>query len=185
MAEREALTAEAVRQLLDYDPATGLFRWKARTPEMFAGRKYSKDRECSRWNARYAGYIAGSVENDGYLAIKIDGKKHKAHRLAWLFMTGAWPIDEIDHIDRIRTNNAFGNLRESTRNGNAWNKGRQINNTSGFKGVSYYKRYNKYMASIRVNRKQINLGYFTTPEAAHAAYCRAAREHHGEFARFN
>ncbi|MCI0598731.1 MAG: HNH endonuclease [Beijerinckiaceae bacterium] len=94
---------------------------------------------------------------------------------------GAWPIAQIDHINGDRADNRFLNLREATRTENAWNAKLRSDSHSGFKGVRRHKR--RWCAYIKVSGKQKHLGSFATPEEAHDAYCRAAREHHGQFAR--
>lgn len=90
---------------------------------------------------------------------------------------------KVDHVDGNGLNNTRSNLRVATTSENGMNRGKQKNNKSGFKGVCFFARTNKWVAYIRVNRKSRNLGYFFTPEEAHAAYCAAASELHGEFAR--
>jgi len=90
----------------------------------------------------------------------------------------------IDHIDGNKLNNRFRNLREATRSENNSNSKRPANNSSGFKGVSYRKQVGRWTAQITVNNKRSHIGYFNTPEAAHAAYVRAAKQSRGEFARF-
>jgi hypothetical protein len=108
---------------------------------------------------------------------------YHAHRLAWLYMTGAWPTGgEVDHIDTDRGNNVWTNLRDSTRRQNGSNVDIRSNNTSGFKGVSRCRA--KWTAHITVNYQAMHLGVFDTKEEAHAAYVEAAKRLHGEFARF-
>jgi hypothetical protein len=160
------LTAERLRELLHYDPATGVFRWRVRTS-----------------SRRAAGDIAGTAHNAGYWQIRVAGEVHLAHRLAWLYMTGAWPKDQIDHRNTDRADNRRENLREASRRQNQANKPLQKNNTSGFKGVSFSKTSGRWLAQIRRGPKAIPLGLFDTPEDAHAAYVRAAEREFGEFAR--
>lgn len=160
------LTAERLRELLTYDPASGLFTRRVyRSP-----------------NAK-AGDIAGTIDKDGYVQIQIDGKVYKAHRLAWLYMTGEWPESDIDHNDLDEGNNTWANLRPATVSQNAANCGKRPFNTSGLKGVTFDKRKGRWMAQIQVDRRCRHLGYHDTPELAHAAYASAAREIHGEYAR--
>jgi hypothetical protein len=162
------LTAERLRELLDYEPETGVFRWAV-------------DRGPGRPRV---GDAAGSADatKDGRIIIKIAGRKHKAHRLAWLSVTGAWPVGEIDHRDGNPANNAWANLREATRAENARNSKRPAHNRSGFKGVRP-KPNGRWEAFITKDSRWITLGRFPTAEEAHAAYVAAAHEHHGEFAR--
>lgn len=98
-------------------------------------------------------------------------------------MTGQIPVEQIDHIDMNKANNRFVNLREATRSENYRNRTRYSNNKSGFKGVCFYPPTNKWTAQITHLRKAKRIGYFDTPEEAHAAYCKAAQRLHGEFAR--
>ena len=107
---------------------------------------------------------AGYVAKDGYRAIKIEGKKYKAHRLIWKYHCGKDPKEFIDHIDGNRTNNNMENLRESTNQQNGYNRGPPKNNKLGIKGV--YKHRNKYAARIIINGKNKHLGVFNTIEEA-------------------
>ena len=185
IAEREALTAEYVRQILDYNPETGEFRWKERTPEMFEDTSQrSKNNRCAIWNGRYAGSIAGGINGVGYRFVWVDRRRpYLAHRLAWLYMIGEWPKNEIDHIDGDSLNNRFSNLREATRSENEHNTGVRSNNTSGYKGVCWNGKASKWQSQIMVRRRKIYLGIFDRIEDAAAAYAKAARELHGDFAR--
>jgi hypothetical protein len=153
------LTAERLRELLDYDPETGVFRWKMN---------------------RRRGKVAGTLRPDGYRQIGIDGCLYLEHRLAWLYVNGEWPADEIDHRNRERAGNQVESLRPATRPQNFANsigKG----STSGFKGVSAYGQ--KWRARICVEGNHIFLGYFDTVDDARAAYWQAAQKYCGEFAR--
>jgi HNH endonuclease/AP2 domain len=154
------LTQERLKELLSYDPETGLLT-----------RKFSN---CNRIKA---GGIAGGVSNRGYWWIRIDYKKYQAHRLAWLYIHGYWPT-KLDHINRIKDDNRVKNLREVTSAENSWNRGLQSNNKSGYTGVMWSKKDKKWKAQIRVHGKQMHLGYFPTPEEAHAAYLAAKEKHH-------
>lgn len=98
-------------------------------------------------------------------------------------MTGEWPPDEIDHINGVRDDNRWVNLRIATRGQNLCNARRRSDNTSGYKGVCWDANKGKWLASITINRKNKFLGHYETPEAGHEAYFVAAREHFGEFAR--
>jgi HNH endonuclease/AP2 domain-containing protein len=159
-------TAERVRELLDYNPLTGVFLWRV-----------------SPANNTPAGTIAGA-DCDGYRLIRVAGGRYKGHQLAWLYMTGEWPSSRIDHIDTNRGNNTWTNLRYATNSQNKANMGRRADNTSGFKGVRWYPTTKKWAAQIGFQGTRKNLGYFATPEQAHAAYCEAASRLFGEFARF-
>ena len=155
-----------VRELFDYDKATGNF--------------YTS---CSRGGV-LKGTKAGSllIGKKTYIRLRIGGKDYLAHRIAWLFVTGQDPLElQIDHIDGNGCNNAIVNLRLATSAQNSQNQKRSRTNISGYKGVSY--KQNKWEASISAHGKRRWLGYFRTPELAHMAYCKAAAELHGDFAR--
>lgn len=130
------------------------------------------------------GTIAGSAATNGRWRIKIDYVEYAGHRLAWLYVTGEWPPIDIDHEDRDPLNNRWDNLRLATPSQNGANK-MALPNSTGFKGVGHSQnnKRNPYTAMITVHQKKIYLGCFQTPEAAHAAYYKAAKEHFGEFAR--
>lgn len=160
------LTQERVRALLDYDAETGVFKW--RSPGM----------------GRSAGLRAGSVSKIGYVYIAVDGRKQLAHRLAWLWMTGAFPNGPIDHRDGQRANNKFSNLREADAFLNGANMPRHKRNTTGFKGVVKVEGCNSWTARIKAFGENRYIGSFNSPQAAHAAYCEAARSLFGEFANF-
>lgn len=183
MANLNDLTAEYVRQILDYNPETGEFRWKARTPEMFTPSARSSEWQCRSWNARYAEIRAGTLDAKGYWRIKIFNFSYAAHRIAWLWMTGSYPKAEIDHIDVDSSNNCWSNLREATHAENSRNKHKRSDNSSGKKGVRWNGLSKKWLADIVVNGKLHHLGYFENIEDAAAVYERAARDLHGEFAR--
>ena len=164
-APRPRVTHERLRELLDYDPETGVFTWKANRIRVRPGER------------------AGRVLPDGYIAIGVDGRRYQAHRLAWLYMTGKWPEGMIDHINLDRQDNRWENLRLATNIQNQANTALRSNNTSGFKGVSWHRLEKKWTANIRRAGKKVWLGYYDTPESAHEAYVMAASDHHGEFAR--
>jgi hypothetical protein len=160
-------TQEDLKRLFHYDPETGNFI-----------RKVTK-----AGNAK-AGMIAGAKSVRGGIIIRMFGNKDfRAHRLAWLYMTGEFPPDglEIDHINCNPEDNRWCNLRLATKSQNKHNTRVRKNNTHGFKGVSFVN--GRWMASIRLNWKRHYLGCFATPEQAAAAYAKAAHELHGEFAR--
>lgn len=150
--QRPELTAEYLRSILNYDPATGVFTWKVRTA-----------------NNVKAGDIAGSLDGDGYLLIGVQSRVHSAHRLAWLYVYGTWPEDQIDHINRIRTDNRISNLREVSHKQNSQNASKRSDNTSGHPGVCWLKQSSKWRARIMHSYKMIHLGCFTTLEEAIAA----------------
>jgi hypothetical protein len=115
--------------------------------------------------------------------IRVNNVLHYAHRLAYLYMLGEWPTDDIDHANGISSDNRWANLRPATRSQNLANKGKSPFNTSGFKGVSFCKTTDRWRAQIEVRGTPVHIGRYDTPEEAHAAYIEAAREYFGEFAR--
>lgn len=131
------------------------------------------------------GQVPGKVRRKpdalGYMNVGFDGKARKAHRLAWLYMTGEWPTKDIDHINGNPSDNRFENLREATETQNKINEKRRCDNTSGFKGAKPHK--GKWQARICVGGTRKSLGYYNTAAEAHEAYMRAARDIYGEFAR--
>jgi hypothetical protein len=165
-SKEEFLTAEALRELLAYDPETGEFVW-LKSPR----------------NSVPKGAVAGSLNGRGYTCITALGKVYRAHRLAWLHVYGSWPADDIDHINGEPTDNRIANLREATRSQNQANSRIRKDNSSGSKGVIWERRRQKWEAQIRVNGKRRHLGYFTCKEEAARAYAAAAKQAFGEFAR--
>lgn len=158
------LTAERLRELFDYDSQTGVFV-----------RKISRNR-------RYVGRVAGSLCGRGYVWIKIGRVAYAAHRLAWLYVHGEWPPRDIDHDNLDKSDAAFLNLRLATKSQNAMNVRPRRTNKSGFKGVCFKPKFGKWAAHIWIDKRQIYLGAFNTPEAASAAYQAAAEKHFGSFA---
>jgi len=168
------LTAEYLRERLHYDPETGVFTWRP---------KDGSGEDDDRWNTRYAGAIAGSLdEPEGYIRIKIDGRFYKAHILAWLHQTGRWPRERVDHKNRKRADNRWLNLRDATHAENARNASLRKDSTGGRKGVTWLKARSRWAAVIRVGGRQRCLGLFRDKEAAAAAYLVAAERHFGAFA---
>jgi len=143
------ITQERLKEILEYDLLTGLFTYKV-----------------SRGNKK-AGSTAGSLhKTNGYIEITIDGKSYYAHRLVFLFMLGKMPDDQVDHINHIKEDNKWLNLREVTASENHHNRAKNSNNTSGTAGVGWNKASNKWYAAIYVEGKQKHLGYFTDLEEA-------------------
>ena len=160
------LTAARLRELLTYDPVTGIFRWR--------------ETRCGR--AR-AGAAAGSANGDGYWHIRIDGRLYKAHRLAWLYVHGEWPAGRLDHEDNEPAHNWIANLRPATMPQNRGNSKVRSDNLTGLKGVHKARGCESWVARITQEGRQKYLGSFRSPEEAHAAYAAAAVEVFGEYAR--
>lgn len=160
------LTAEVVRALLDYDPETGAFTWKAR--ETMLGQDPAK---VAAWNTARAGKPAG-VRTHGYIKIAVFDRRYYAHRLAWLHVTGEWPKDIIDHIDCNGENNAFSNLRDVTKVENGRNQRNARKSKSGVPGV-YFTNYGKYRSQRKIGDRIVHLGVFNSAEEARAAFLAA------------
>lgn len=154
------LTQAELQKVLEYNPETGVFIWRA-----------------SNSYRVKTGDTAGSSNGSGYLLIQIAGIRYVAHRLAWLYMKGRWPDDEIDHINHVRNDNRWDNLREVTRRQNGQNVSLSKSNTSGVVGVCWDKRFKKWKAAIGINRKSKFLGYFNDKEAAITARKNAEAEY--------
>ncbi len=167
----DVITQEKLMGLLRYDPGTGLFVWlvvrgRFARPGSPAGAEHKAKRS-----------------NSSYIRIKIDGRSYLAHRLAFLYMTGNWPVGLPDHVNMNTMDNRWMNLRESTPSQNQANRTVRKDNKTGIKGVFYIPRDKKFSSEIQVQGQQIRLGYFDTAEAAGAAYEIAATKYFGEFAR--
>lgn len=141
MKKTESLTQERLKEVLHYDPETGVFTWAMNRTRASKGR------------------VAGGVDGHGYRIIAIDGVRHSAHRLAWLYLYGFYP-DEIDHQNHVRTDNRLINLRATDRSGNGRNISKPINNKSGVIGVSWAKRLGKRYDKWEVRVCGEFLGYF-------------------------
>ncbi len=172
------ITPFEIRELLDYNPEPGLFVWKERL--IRPGHRTDK-----MWNADNANKQAGYVDAHGYVRITltVKGQKHyiKAHRLVWFWVTGAWPPEDIDHINMDRSDNRIANLRLATRAENRTNTRAQSNSKSGIKGVSFDKVNNLWRVNITKDGKTKNLGRFLTLEEAVAVRQRHAIALFGEF----
>jgi len=164
------LTAKRLRQVVDYDPQTGIFVARIRRGKITPGK------------------IVGVIEENKkkkYKRLKfaIDGKYYFSHRLAWLWVHGSWPERDLDHINRDTFDNRLCNLRLATNSQNMANARMPITNKSGKKGVSWHARGMKWQAHVKVRCISRYLGLFNTVEEAHASYCQAAKTFQGEFAR--
>jgi hypothetical protein len=148
------MNADRLRELLDYEPGSGIFRWRQRVAR------------CVR-----VGDVAGYVHPSGYVFIKVDGTSYPAHRLAWLHVHGRWPNPHVDHRDGKRGRNALENLRECTVGENGQNLGVYRSNTSGETGVT--RCGGKWRARIDLAGKQRHLGLFANAAEARAAYLAA------------
>ena len=158
------LTQSRLQEVLRYEPESGLFFWVAPT----------------KYHPRLRDYVAGGIST-GYVMIKVDGRKYKAHRLAWLYTHGEWPAGDLDHANGSPLDNRIANLRPATNPQNQANRSRTRGKATP-KGVKALPS-GRFQARIRVNHELIHLGTFATAEQAQQAYLAAARTHYGQFAR--
>lgn len=165
MSNTNFLTAERLRELLHYDPETGLFTWAV-----------------ERRRKVQAGAIAGTLNKVGYRVIRIDYRLYLAHRLAWLYSYGDWPRGVIDHVNGEHADNRLCNLRDVDDTINAQNVIKpRAHSRSGVLGAHLHIRADglpSWRAAVRVDGKTVHLGSFQTPEQAHEAYLSAKRELH-------
>ena len=163
MRKHQRLPPEEIRQLLAYDPASGVLTWT--------------DRHSIR--IPHAGAVAGTIDRFGYVLISVKYRRIRGHTLAWVIQTGRYPEKEIDHINGIRSDNRWANLREADRCKNMQNlQGARRDNQTGLLGVTPHSGGKYFTAEIRANRKRHYLGCFDTPEQAHAAYMEAKKRLH-------
>jgi hypothetical protein len=163
---KQILTQEELKKHLHYDPLTGIFTWiKVNSLRVKIGQ------------------IAGSIQKIGYVIIGVNGIRYYAHRLACLYMTGEFPNKVIDHKDENKSNNKWENLRQCSQSQNMLNRGRQLNNKSGFKGVHEDARKVKtrWIAKCKIKGIVYNLGGYPTPEIAHKVYRDFIKEHEPHF----
>jgi hypothetical protein len=172
--EAASVTIKTLRECLREDE--GRLFWLARPREHFARR-----REWLRWNGRYAGQEAGCPDPEGYWYVKVGRKRFRRCVLVWALYHGARPASTIDHKDRDRTNDRLDNLRLATKSQNGCNRSMHKNNTSGFKGVSFFRQQQRWAAQIQVSGRNRLLGFYATPGEAAAAYKAASLELHGDF----
>lgn len=168
-----------LKSLLSYDDKTGALTWAVRDDAQF---KSPKKRES--WNSRYAGKVAGAVQSDGYLHLKVLGITHRSHRIAWAIFYGEWPSDQIDHINGDKTDNRILNLRNVTHAQNGRNQKLRSTNTTGAHGIYWDKTKRKWRAQINRDGKTTHVGLFDCLDTATAARKKAEadlgyHENHG------
>jgi hypothetical protein len=158
------MTQQELKDLLHYDQDTGIFTWLISRGSIKSGKK-----------------INNSIFD--YTNIKINKKSYRAHRLAWLYIYGYIPINQIDHINGNKSDNRLCNLREVTNQQNQFNSPIRKDNKSGVKGVHWHKKQNKWVANLHINGKAKQLGSFDNLEEAKKVINEARLLHHGEFSR--
>jgi hypothetical protein len=166
---RKPLTIERLYELLSYDADTGIFRWRV-----------------DRCAHKIAGQIAGSTRNPrGYRYIHIDNQSYRASRLAWLYVNGVWPPDQIDHVNvhGPKDDDRIINLRLANNSQNCANRRKFVTSVSPYKGVQFKKSKNVWIARIQVNGRRIERSGFKNPEQARDAYRELATRYFGQFAR--
>lgn len=146
------ITQSQLKEILDYDPETGIFKWKIKK-SYFA----------------VPGQIAGCLNNFGYVRIGIGKKSYMAHRLAWLWYYGEWPKKLIDHINHKKDDNRICNLRDATPSQNTLHTKKHRNTTSKIRGVDWHKSYKKWMVRIQIDGKRKTIGFFSCIEEAKTA----------------
>lgn len=160
------LSLERLKELLRYDPVTGLFH------RLTAPGKRSD----------LIGTVAGYPSDQGYTMISVDNRKYRAHRLAWFYVMGKWPSKLLDHRNRVKNDNRWDNLREATKAQNEQSKGPTTANTSGHKGVYWNKCANKWQAYIKQDGQVQYLGIYTSFDEAVAARLAKEKQLFGDFA---
>ena len=156
---------EYLKECFDYNPETGILMWKQRPQH-----HYSTDTNFIGSNKRFLNKVAGTLnKNMGYLSVKVQDSNFRVHRIIWKLVTGNEPLYEIDHINNIRDDNRFINLREATSSENGRNRLMRSDNTSGVKGVCWDKESGKWLAQIWYDNKNMKVGRHRTIEQAEEA----------------
>lgn len=180
MAAKADITPEMLRQLLRYEPETGMLYWKPRPLNMFPNERMGRI-----WNTRFAGKEAGAMMTTGYSLIRLWMKPFLAHRIIWMLEYGAWPTGEIDHIDGVRNNNALVNLRDVSHHENTKNLRPRSGTTSGVNGVRFDEKSKRWNSYICLDGKSKFLGSFPNLEEAADVRAKANKkygfhENHGK-----
>lgn len=171
MATKPLPSPAELRQLLEYDPETGVLRWLPRGVEHF-----ETPLRCRQWNTRFAEKVAGTFDRStGYLCFQLSGRRVLAHRVAWALHNGDWP-NVVDHINGDRSDNRIANLAAGSQSDNMKNLRRYVRNKSGATGVTWDAERGKWFASIRANGKTKGLGRWLVFEDAVAARQKAEEE---------
>lgn len=168
---------DLLRQLLRYEPETGLLFWKDRPAAMFNGPR-DQSHSAANWNARHGGKLAFTARaRGGYYQGSLHNRMYRAHRVVWALHYGEWPVDHIDHINGDTADNRIQNLREVSNAENARNAKRYATNTSGEMGVYWSKALQKWRVQIQAQAKLTHIGYFDNFDEAVAARKSAEARH--------
>ena len=159
------LTQARLKELLRYNRRTGVFTWLQ-----------------NRGGTAVKGSVAGGLNSEDYIQIKIDGVLYKAHRLAWMYVNGAFPELEVDHRNGIRSENKFSNLRLADDSQTCCNRKVSTRSTSGVTGVHWNAEAGKWRARIKLHGRRILIGDFVRLDDAAAARLAFAKKIHGKFA---
>lgn len=165
---KSELTAERVREVLDYEPETGILRWRVARKGVMAGK------------------VAGCKHPNGYVVVTVEFHLCQAHRLAWLYMYGEWPVNDIDHINGVKDDNRIANLRDVSHQVNKQNMRKALRPAvpspfnTGLLGTYFNRKWRRFIAQIQdpVTMKNKYLGGYATAEEAHAVYLEAKRRLH-------
>jgi len=153
---KKQLTQKELKRVLHYNPETGVFTWKIATACVKVGK------------------VAGYINDNGYVIISVHGRDYRAHRLAWLYKKGYFPEHDVDHLNRIRHDNRWSEIRHVTRQCNLRNSEKRKDNTSGVAGVCWSKNRQKWVAAIGINNKTHKLGSYS--DFSEAVLARLATE---------
>jgi hypothetical protein len=168
MAAKPLPDQTLLRQLLDYDPATGFLYWKPRPPQMFREGRWGREHEAKRFNSAHAGKHAFTKVQGGYFRGRLFGVDYYAHRLVWKWWYGSDP-EQVDHENHDTLDNRIANLRDVDGVANSQNTKLLKTNTSGCSGVVWHARDKRWQASIRHGGKKLHLGLFVRLEDAVSA----------------
>jgi hypothetical protein len=159
------ITQNRLKEVLDYNPITGIFIRKIRI------------------NKVKAGSIAGTKTAQGYLSVSIDGRPYLLHRLVILFMTGSFPEKQVDHINGIRTDNRWMNIRNVSVQENSFNRVPNKNRELQVKNVYWIPKLKRYRVKMKINKITTHFGYYDDLELAELVAKEAQQKYHGVYAR--
>ncbi len=155
------ISQSQLKSLIAYNKNTGVFIWLPRDRSHFR-----TDSTFNSWRSRFAWSVAGSISQKGYRTINIEGYHYKAHRLAWMYIYGEWPEQQIDHVNHIRDDNRISNLRAATNRENSINRSISSSSSSGFYGINFEKDSQKWRVRINHGGKRVHIGRFSSKDEA-------------------